>query len=99
MDQALAEIWFSRDCNQAPDCASQLMQFLRHSAPFHPIPVSGMQFDAHLLKLLSEKKYRLRVTLCATHTADDLKKLTAALSCCINFQDIGLCNSRGTARL
>jgi hypothetical protein len=69
MDQALAEIWFSRDCNQAPDCASQLMQvllhihddplnvllckdicsvldalslwFLRRSAPFHPISVSG----------------------------------------------------------
>ncbi|XP_021286596.1 8-amino-7-oxononanoate synthase-like [Herrania umbratica] len=32
---------------------------------------------------------RLRIALSAAHTTDDVKKLTAALSSCINFQDIG----------
>ncbi|KAJ6308347.1 hypothetical protein OIU76_018013 [Salix suchowensis] len=60
---------------------------------------SGFHVTAIRPPTVPPNSCRLRVTLCATHTADDLKKLTAALSCCINFQDIGLCNSRGTARL
>ncbi|KAF2314701.1 hypothetical protein GH714_030089 [Hevea brasiliensis] len=42
---------------------------------------------------------RLRVTLSATHTADDLKQLIAALSCCINIQEIGSNSLYAYARL
>ncbi|XP_065849866.1 8-amino-7-oxononanoate synthase isoform X1 [Euphorbia lathyris] len=42
---------------------------------------------------------RLRVTLCATHSEDDLKELIAALSSCINLQEIGRHNLTGYARL
>ncbi|KAJ7010986.1 hypothetical protein NC653_001426 [Populus alba x Populus x berolinensis] len=96
MDQALAEIWFSRDCNQAPDCTSQLMQ---RKLTVEVIYFKQTNRYQKVLQDISKPQVRLRVTLCATHTTDDLKKLTAALSCCINFQDITLCNSRGTARL
>lgn len=40
---------------------------------------------------------RLRVTLCATHTRDDLVKLTAALSGCINLKEISVNGSTGYA--
>ncbi|KAG7986592.1 hypothetical protein I3843_03G089100 [Carya illinoinensis] len=42
---------------------------------------------------------RLRVTLSAVHTTDDLMKLTTALSHCIDLQDIGIQSSNGYARL
>ncbi|XP_030937002.1 8-amino-7-oxononanoate synthase-like [Quercus lobata] len=42
---------------------------------------------------------RLRVTLSAVHTTDDLKKLTTTLSQCIAFRDIGIQNSNKCAKL
>uniref|UniRef100_A0A2N9E900 Aminotransferase class I/classII large domain-containing protein n=1 Tax=Fagus sylvatica TaxID=28930 RepID=A0A2N9E900_FAGSY len=42
---------------------------------------------------------RLRVTLSAVHTMDDLKKLTTTLSQCINFRDIGIQISNKYAKL
>ncbi|KAI8564550.1 hypothetical protein RHMOL_Rhmol03G0189900 [Rhododendron molle] len=42
---------------------------------------------------------RLRVTLSAARTLDDLKKLTAALSECINFRDIIAHSTNGHTRL
>ncbi|KAM7491762.1 hypothetical protein LguiA_034683 [Lonicera macranthoides] len=42
---------------------------------------------------------RLRVTLSAAHTMEDLKKLTTALSQCINFQDSGFYYTNGNSKL
>ncbi|XP_021823373.1 8-amino-7-oxononanoate synthase-like [Prunus avium] len=42
---------------------------------------------------------RLRVTLSATHTRDDIEKITVALSRCVNFQEIRINGSNGYARL
>ncbi|KAM3730420.1 hypothetical protein ACB098_12G086300 [Castanea mollissima] len=42
---------------------------------------------------------RLRVTLSAVHTLDDLKKLTTTLSQCINFKDVDIQISNKNAKL
>ncbi|KAK9291655.1 hypothetical protein L1049_019604 [Liquidambar formosana] len=42
---------------------------------------------------------RLRVTLSAAHTIDDLKKLIAALSHCIDFKDVGVPSSKAFSKL
>ncbi|CAK9135134.1 unnamed protein product [Ilex paraguariensis] len=42
---------------------------------------------------------RLRVTLSAAHTLDDLRKLTNVLSQCINLQSIGVQGTNGYAKL
>lgn len=42
---------------------------------------------------------RLWVTLNATHTRDDIKKITTVLSRCVNFQEICIHGSNGCARL
>ncbi|KAM3682617.1 hypothetical protein ACJW30_12G085600 [Castanea mollissima] len=42
---------------------------------------------------------RLRVTLSAVHTMDDLKKLTTTLSQCINFKDVDIQISNKNAKL
>ncbi|KAF7147218.1 hypothetical protein RHSIM_Rhsim03G0164600 [Rhododendron simsii] len=49
---------------------------------------SGYQVTAIRPPPVPPNSCRLRVTLSAAHTLDDLKKLTAALSECINFRDI-----------
>ncbi|KAL0317667.1 UNVERIFIED_CONTAM: 8-amino-7-oxononanoate synthase [Sesamum angustifolium] len=59
----------------------------------------ALQASRHLLKLgfhitairpptVPPKSCRLRITLTAAHTMDDLRKLTDALAQCINFQEI-----------
>lgn len=42
---------------------------------------------------------RLRITLSAAHTRDDLVKLTSALSQCIYLRDSGYCYANGNAKL
>ncbi|OMO94878.1 Aminotransferase, class I/classII [Corchorus capsularis] len=42
---------------------------------------------------------RLRLTLCAVHTRDDMERLVTALSHCINFQDITSRHSNLSAKL
>ena len=51
------------------------------------------------LNYLSFVPFRLRVTLSAVHTMDDLKKLTTTLSQCIDFKDIGIQISNKYAKL
>ncbi|XP_065848406.1 8-amino-7-oxononanoate synthase-like [Euphorbia lathyris] len=58
---------------------------------FHVIPIGP--------PTVPPNSCRLRVTLCATHSEDDLKELIAALSSCINLQEIGGHNLTGYARL
>ncbi|KAL0400952.1 UNVERIFIED_CONTAM: 8-amino-7-oxononanoate synthase [Sesamum latifolium] len=59
----------------------------------------ALQASRHLLKLgfhitairpptVPPKSCRLRITLTAAHTTDDLRKLTDALAQCVNFQEI-----------
>ncbi|EOY22833.1 Biotin F [Theobroma cacao] len=48
---------------------------------------------------VSPDSCRLRVTLTAAHTTDDIKRLAAALSNCINFQDISSRHSNLLAKL
>ncbi|KAK4572058.1 hypothetical protein RGQ29_030463 [Quercus rubra] len=60
---------------------------------------SGFHVTAIRPPTVPPNSCRLRVTLTAVHTMDDLKKLTTALSQCIDFQDIGIQNSSGYARL
>ncbi|PIN07035.1 Glycine C-acetyltransferase/2-amino-3-ketobutyrate-CoA ligase [Handroanthus impetiginosus] len=61
----------------------------------------ALQASRHLLKLgfhitairpptVPPNSCRLRVTLSAVHTKDDLRKLTDALAQCISFQEIGV---------
>ncbi|XP_059666923.1 8-amino-7-oxononanoate synthase isoform X1 [Cornus florida] len=70
----------------------------------------ALQASRHLLKsgfhviairppTVPAKSCRLRVTLSAAHTVEDLKRLTAALHQCINFQAIGIYNTNGYAKL
>ncbi|XP_012080103.1 8-amino-7-oxononanoate synthase [Jatropha curcas] len=60
---------------------------------------SGFHVTAIRPPTVPPNSCRLRVTLSATHTTDDVKELIAALSCCINFQDVGSHCSNGYARL
>ncbi|XP_075649279.1 8-amino-7-oxononanoate synthase-like [Castanea sativa] len=60
---------------------------------------SGFHVTAIRPPTVPPNSCRLRVTLTAVHTMDDLKKLTTALSQCIDFQDISIQNSSGYARL
>ncbi|XP_015877955.2 8-amino-7-oxononanoate synthase isoform X1 [Ziziphus jujuba] len=60
---------------------------------------SGFHVTAIRPPTVPPNSCRLRVTLCATHTRDDLKRLTAALSRCINFQDISINGSNVYARM
>ncbi|CAN0902323.1 8-amino-7-oxononanoate synthase [Linum grandiflorum] len=59
---------------------------------------SGFHVTAIRPPTVPSNSCRLRVTLSATHTIDDLKKLTAAISRCITLEDIST-NSNGLARL
>ncbi|XP_028807309.1 8-amino-7-oxononanoate synthase isoform X2 [Neltuma alba] len=70
----------------------------------------ALQASRHLLKsgfhvtairppTVPPNSCRLRVALSAAHTREDLEKLTAELSQCINFQDTGIYCSNGYARL
>uniref|UniRef100_A0A5B7BPT3 Aminotransferase class I/classII large domain-containing protein n=1 Tax=Davidia involucrata TaxID=16924 RepID=A0A5B7BPT3_DAVIN len=60
---------------------------------------SGFHITAIRPPTVPPNSCRLRVTLSAVHTLEDLKKLATALSKCINFQDIGIQNANGYARL
>lgn len=60
---------------------------------------SGFHVTAIRPPTVPPNSCRLRVTLSAAHTVDDLKQLTTALSQCTNFRDIGIHNSNGFARL
>ncbi|KAF2289224.1 hypothetical protein GH714_030003 [Hevea brasiliensis] len=60
---------------------------------------SGFHVTAIRPPTVPPNSCRLRVTLSATHTADDLKQLIAALSCCINIQEIGSNSLYAYARL
>ncbi|KAJ8772321.1 hypothetical protein K2173_027498 [Erythroxylum novogranatense] len=60
---------------------------------------SGFHVTAIRPPTVPPNSCRLRVTLCAAHTFDDLKKLTDTLSCCINFEDIRGNRLKGHAKL
>ncbi|KAH7853602.1 hypothetical protein Vadar_004607 [Vaccinium darrowii] len=60
---------------------------------------SGFHVTAIRPPTVPPNSCRLRVTLSAAHTLDDLKKLTAALSECINFRDMRIQSTNGCARL
>ncbi|KAI8564547.1 hypothetical protein RHMOL_Rhmol03G0189800 [Rhododendron molle] len=61
--------------------------------------ISGFHVTAIRPPTVPPNSCRLRVTLSAAHTLDDLKKLTAALSECINFRDMSVRSTNGHARL
>ncbi|XP_047330659.1 8-amino-7-oxononanoate synthase [Impatiens glandulifera] len=61
--------------------------------------MSGFHVTAIRPPTVPHNSCRLRVTLTAAHTHDDLKKLTASLSQCINFQSITVVSTNGYARL
>ncbi|KAG5558337.1 hypothetical protein RHGRI_008309 [Rhododendron griersonianum] len=60
---------------------------------------SGFHVTAIRPPTVPPNSCRLRVTLSAAHTLDDLKKFTAALSECINFRDMSVRSTNGHARL
>ncbi|XP_028117223.1 LOW QUALITY PROTEIN: 8-amino-7-oxononanoate synthase-like [Camellia sinensis] len=60
---------------------------------------SGFHVTAIRPPTVPPNSCRLRVTLSAAHTLDDLKKLTTALSECINFQDMRVYSTTGCASL
>ncbi|KAK6132215.1 hypothetical protein DH2020_034035 [Rehmannia glutinosa] len=61
---------------------------------FHAL--TGIRVESHIISLIVGREdkalqaSRLRVTLSAVHTKDDLRKLTSALAQCVNFQEIGV---------
>nr|GMC65766.1 8-amino-7-oxononanoate synthase [Ipomoea batatas] len=71
----------------------------------------ALQASRHLLDLgfhisairpptVPHNSCRLRITVSAAHTLEDIRKLTAALSQCINFREIGFYSSScSTAKL
>ncbi|XP_038701656.1 8-amino-7-oxononanoate synthase isoform X2 [Tripterygium wilfordii] len=61
--------------------------------------ISGFHVTAIRPPTVPPNSCRLRVTLSAAHTAEDVRKLTTALSHCIKFQDISIRNSKGHAKL
>ncbi|CAB4301645.1 unnamed protein product [Prunus armeniaca] len=56
---------------------------------------SGFHVTAIRPPTVPPNSCRLRVTLSATHTRDDIERFTAALSLCVNFQEIGIHGSNG----
>ncbi|XP_022969783.1 8-amino-7-oxononanoate synthase isoform X4 [Cucurbita maxima] len=60
---------------------------------------SGFHVTAIRPPTVPANSCRLRVTLSATHTTEDVKKLTSALLQCIRFQDIAINGSNRHARL
>ncbi|KAL9255843.1 8-amino-7-oxononanoate synthase-like protein [Drosera capensis] len=61
--------------------------------------ISGFHVTAIRPPTVPLNSCRLRVTLTAAHTKADVKKLVAALSHCLNFQDVILHSSSSHARL
>ncbi|XP_057414835.1 8-amino-7-oxononanoate synthase-like isoform X2 [Lotus japonicus] len=68
--------------------------------------LTGIPVTSHIISLVvgsedkAQQASRLRVALSAVHTRQDLENLTAALSRCINFQDVRMYSSNcGYARL
>ncbi|XP_058205148.1 8-amino-7-oxononanoate synthase-like [Rhododendron vialii] len=60
---------------------------------------SGFHVTAIRPPTVPPNSCRLRVTLSAAHTLDDLKKFTAALSECINFRDMSVRSTNEHSRL
>ncbi|KAF3433173.1 hypothetical protein FNV43_RR24275 [Rhamnella rubrinervis] len=60
---------------------------------------SGFHVTAIRPPTVPPNSCRLRVTLSAVHTKDDLKRLAAALSSIINFQEISINGSNAYARM
>ncbi|XP_009609590.1 8-amino-7-oxononanoate synthase [Nicotiana tomentosiformis] len=71
---------------------------------------TALQSSRHLLQLgfhitairpptVAPNSCRLRITLSAAHTLDDIRKLIAALSQCVNFSEIGFYCASWNARL
>uniref|UniRef100_A0A2P2J849 Aminotransferase class I/classII large domain-containing protein n=1 Tax=Rhizophora mucronata TaxID=61149 RepID=A0A2P2J849_RHIMU len=60
---------------------------------------SGFHVTAIRPPTVAPNSCRLRVTLSAAHTVDDLKKLRDALCYCINLEDVSGHSSKGCARL
>ncbi|OIT23216.1 PREDICTED: 8-amino-7-oxononanoate synthase-like isoform X1 [Nicotiana attenuata] len=62
-----------------------------------------LEFGFHITAIrpptVAPNSCRLRITLSAAHTLDDLRNLTAALSQCVNFSEIGFYCTSWNARL
>ncbi|CAB4271207.1 unnamed protein product [Prunus armeniaca] len=60
---------------------------------------SGFHVIGIIPPVVPHNSCRLRVTLSATHTRDNIERITVALSHCVNFQEIRIHGSNGCARL
>ncbi|KAH0979128.1 hypothetical protein GBA52_006305 [Prunus armeniaca] len=60
---------------------------------------SGFHVIGIIPPVVPHNSCRLQVTLSATHTRDNIKRITVALSRCVNFQEIRIHGSNGCARL